>query len=221
MSREQRRPTPIDLGEMAHTLGQAWRAQHGRNPTPTEGLSMMTLLAIENGLGASIVNHNWGNISTTPNDDRGYWLPPWMDDDYIIAHPEQQQQMFHLRSEANAGRQPKAFRAFASHLAGAGAFVELLGKETHQRITQATNANQLWRAVSTPHPVTKKSWCAGCDNEATRKGYERMWAQLSPSFIPAGQSVAKKKGGNGLAVLASVVLIFAPLGAFFIKRKKR
>jgi hypothetical protein len=207
------------LEELALGLGAAARAVLDRPLKPHEGLALMTIAAIETTHGRDIINHNWGNVSTTPGDQRGWWEPPWMSDAAIVGAPDEaaRSRLMRLRKLANEGKVPKAFRAYATHEDGAADFVKTINSESHRRILTAARSGPVavWRAVSKPHPDTGRAYCPDCDNDASKKTYQQVWASLAPSFL--GKSGSGGSVALWIEIGAAILLPAITLGLAFRK----
>lgn len=125
-----RQTTPLALPEMATMLLNAWEASGHPLPTRPAAELLLALLAVENGNGAAILNHNWGNLSSLATSG-SWWRPPWFDPAEFeqLTDPARKERMREIHQRMLEGREPSAFEAHPDHASGALRWVNRL----HQR----------------------------------------------------------------------------------------
>lgn len=172
MQRLPRFATKLTLEEMAKVLVDAFRLEMGRTPTLREAKWLMSIARLENANGRAIIQHNWGNRAHSGSED--YWVPPWADES--LPDSKLSPDELATRVRMNAGKPvPRRFAAYPDHMTGARKFVRLFKSRTHARILEAAQRDDgeaVWRAIWTPHPVTKMKYCVECGTERHRKAYQ-------------------------------------------------
>lgn len=163
--------TPLELADMRRMLRAAYRSRHGADIGKAEPY-LLAMLALENGRGRSIYNHNWGFVTTA----RGPYF-------YI-------------------GDNPRKFRAFDSHKEGAAHWVATLDSDTHRRIVEAAKRDDFgafFRGITTPHPETGMMYCDTCSD--TRPVYESLVREFQGKAKPS-RKTKRKGGGGAIALAA-------------------
>lgn len=128
--------TPIAQSALPGLISEAFAAEN----IPLPGISRMmlaVLVSIETARGASVMNHNLGNITAGPQFPGAVWRPPWFDPAEAQASPRLQR----LHQEMLAGRAPSAFRAYPTREEGARDFARTLKRNFPEVLRAATVAS--------------------------------------------------------------------------------
>jgi hypothetical protein len=222
-----RKMTSLSRPQVVSEILAAFKRRFGRTPTRLEARALYTLMAHETRHGKSIIAHNWGNVSTRQDSGHDWWLPTWLDADYIAAQPEgpRLEQLYKLELAATQGKAPEAFRAYDSHEEGADAWLGLLATDRYTRIVQARGPEELWRAV------WETGYCyeGDCNHDAVRQTYASIWEATGRPETVEGAAIAaataggysgrSKPGGGGLVAMLSAGVVM--LGGAVIWSRKR
>jgi hypothetical protein len=235
MAEVPRRATPLAETELGGRLLEAWRST-GLPLLPRAGLELLlALLFIENGRGRSIIQHNWGNLSSRARETDTYWRPPWFDAAEVaaIADPAKRERMQAIHERMVAGREPKAFEAHPSHEAGARRWI----KRLHERFGGLVDAAATGDALAFAKAYGESGYCASpiCqDEDRFAETFGELAARIRargdiPPDADAGDVVAglppspAPRGGTaGGAATAMVMLAAVGIGgAWWYSRRKR
>lgn len=192
--------TPLTVTEMAVVLEAAYRDVFpGEEPTQSELSWLLGLARNENANGRAIIQYNWGN--RVPGKSRvDYWVPNWANRAIPTAQLSPRDAL--TRTRLDGGKPvPTRFAAYDNHEQGAAQYLKLFKATTHQRIREAAKANDagaFHRAVYTPHPVTKMSYCPDCGGSKVGETY-RALAESSRQFYEhlEDRHDAKKRVASG------------------------
>jgi len=90
----------------------------------------------ETARGASMMNHNWGNITAGKSWPGDFWRPPWFNKTAILALPEltdaqkaHKAKLLGLHQDMLDNKAPQKFRAYPSSLEGLNDYVTRLTRE--------------------------------------------------------------------------------------------
>lgn len=103
---------------------------------------MLAQLLIESGRGASLVQHNAGNLIATDEAAQLFWRPSW----FTLSETSSERDR-RLHAEMLKGLQPRAFRAYSNREQGVQAYVGLL-RRRHPTLLDAATPEayvQAWR----------------------------------------------------------------------------
>lgn len=176
--------TPLTMSEVRGHLAQYVQQ-------PALGY-LMALIHLENAGGASIYNHNWGNI-TTNNPAAGFQFP---------------------------SDQERIFLLNPSHEAGAQSFFRRLNSPTHKRMLEAAQENDFdgfWRGYQTPHPITKMMYCDTCSTTAAKNSMRQLVSQ----YVPKALGKVRKESGGAALVFAGLGLATVAGTAFYLGRRSK
>jgi hypothetical protein len=145
--------TPLTRDATAAALVPAYVRVFGRKPDRNRAELLLAQVWFENANGQSIIDHNIGNLTSTPSLPGNYWRPPWFDRDAVDALPDtdaNKARYLALNTAMEQGRAPSAFRAFDSFDQGFDAWLQFLSAPARAPILTAAssgNANAFARAI--------------------------------------------------------------------------
>lgn len=153
--------TPLTRAASAALFVPAYQAVFGEKPDRDRAELLIALMWLENANGQSIIQHNWGNLSTVARDNVSFWRPPWFDAAEIAALPattpaeqarKKNLEALHQRMLDN--KAPSAFRAFPDHAQGLAAWLGLL--KNRPSILAAASSGD---AVRFAHAIYESKYC--------------------------------------------------------------
>jgi len=197
--------TPLTASETAPAFLSAWaQVFDGAEPSRTEAEWLLALLWNENAKGRAIIQHNWGNLSTTASADRDYWRPPWFDPAVFEAMDEPKRSLYRsIHERMLKGQEPSAFRAFPDHATGARAWVSAL-KRNFQAILKAARKNS---AVAMQDAIFNSRYCTSPGCKTNAESYRRLRAEIrSKGLFAALPDLRSGGGGAGVLLLGAVFL---------------
>ena len=185
--------TPLAPEQTSAALLDAWRRVFGGRPTRSQAEWLLSFLWNENRKGQSIIQHNWGNLSTK-NFNAPYWRPPW----YRLEEIEQMSEprrstMLAIHQRMLEGKEPEAFRAFEDHATGAQIWLERL----RERFPEILTAAQHGSAVALQDAIYGSGYCASplCKSNAAR--YQQLRDEIRAagllSSLSGGKSASKRR----------------------------
>ncbi len=183
-----RTSTPLTEAALAQQIIGAYAAHFGQAPDRETAELLLALIDIENAHGASIIDHNWGNVSTFVKDSIDYWRPPWFDLDAVNALPDgpNKQHLLFEHGEMVANRAPSAFLALPDH-------------ETGARVFLSNVKPSMYEAASSGDPMAfaHAYWSSGyCPDEACKNSgptFAKLQAAIRAAGYFATLAPAKKK----------------------------
>lgn len=199
--------TPLSVATMSKVLLQAHSAVFDEKPTLAEMSWLLGLARHENANGKAIIQRNWGNrvLGKSSGD---YWVPLWADES--IKDSELSERNLNIRLRLQAGKPvPTKFAAYGSHLEGATKYLTLFRSQTHARVREAArrdDAREFHRAIYTPHPVTRMSYCPDCGSSAIAKQYQKLADDSRQYYDHLEEVHGPKKTLAGSSPLASAGL---------------
>ena len=201
--KQTRVSTPITMGAMLPILRSAFRKKTGSEMAAAEPY-LLAMLALENGNGSAISNHNWGNVSR--------WKP---EQDYFFI-----------------GKNPREFRSLASHEQGAENFVSTLFTPTNVRIVEAAlddDFEGFFEGIHSLNSDTRKAYNHLTDYDkldSALKAYASLVSRfknepLDDVFISSPQRGKIKPTRKNSSNAGPTLLVIALLGAsfFYVKSK--
>lgn len=190
MAELPRTPTPATMPQIRAALRRSMPEISERT------LDYLTAhVAIENGNGRAIVQHNVGNLIATRLESQDYWRPTW----FAEPGPDASPTIRRLHAEMLEGRQPSAFRAFGSLEEGLAHFVELVRRERYRPLLEATTPEAY---VAAWHST---GYTPDLDEPSTLRTFRQLIPdELGPAPIGPGGSALPLLVGVGF--LAAVVL---------------
>jgi len=144
---------PLTRDATAAALVPAYVRVFGEKPDRNRAELLLAQVWLENANGASIIDRNIGNLSTSPSSGGDFWRPPWFDREAVEALPDTDQnkaRYLELNDRMEQGRAPSAFRAFDSFDQGFDAWLRLLatpGKAPILAAASSGDANAFARAI--------------------------------------------------------------------------
>ena len=145
--------TPLTRDATAAAFVPAYVRVFGAEPDRDRAELLLAQVWFENDNGQAIIDHNIGNLTTSPSSGGNYWRPPWFDRAAVDALPNDDKNKARyllLNDRMERGQAPSAFRAFDSFDQGFDAWLRLLGSPSKQAILSAAssgNANTFARAI--------------------------------------------------------------------------
>lgn len=209
---------------MATILLDVWPSTGLPLPSQRAAELLLALLWVENARGRSIMNHNWGNLSSLGREGTTFWRPPWfrLEDVERIEDPAERERMGRIHQEMLDHRAPSAFEAHSDHFAGAKRWIERL----HEKFPTLLEAAATGDAAQFAEQYGASNYCTSpvCQDvprfartfgdladDAHRKGY---LAGLAPAEAPASAA-------GGSAALVAVVALGAGAAAWYLLGRKR
>lgn len=165
--------TPLTQSETAQIFLPAFQSVFGRDPSFEEGSLLLALLWNENARGRSIIQYNWGNLSSSGHADATFWRPPW----YFEPGT--------LHDRMLAGGAPSAFRAFPSHEAGAHAWLDLLNEPRYSNVIEAAQSGDSEKFAQ----AVAQKYCADPECKLLGPTYEQLASEAAPYLL----NLQKKK----------------------------
>lgn len=210
--------TPLAASDTAPAFVSAWGDVLGGKPSRREAEWLLALLWNENARGKAIVQHNWGNLSTSGTSGN-FWRPPWFDAEKIAAMPEGSKRAMYerLHERMLQGKAPSAFRAFPSHEVGARAWLSAL-KRTFPRILRAAKKNS---AVAMQDAIFESNYCTspGCRTNAA--SYRSLRNEIRSRGLFAGlRSSSSGGGGGGFVVLFGAAALLGGVYAWTARKTR-
>lgn len=108
-----RTPTPVSLDQARSLLRTALDAR-GTVVSPDAANVILAHIALENGNGERVIQHNFGNLIATQEWAGDFWRPPWFGD----PTPETPPELRRKHELMLQGKAPGAFRAYANAAEG-------------------------------------------------------------------------------------------------------
>lgn len=196
--------TPLASTETAPAFIRAWATEFGTTPSRIEAEWLLALLWNENARGRAIIQHNWGNLSTQPSENRSYWRPPWFDRAKIEAMPEpRRSQMLRIHERMLAGEEPQAFRAWPDHETGARQWLKSL-RNTFPRILKAAKKNS---AVALQDAVFESNYCVSPACKTIAPSYRSLRNEIRREGLFANLRSSSSSSGGGVLLLGAIVLV--------------
>lgn len=132
-----RKATPVAAGDVVRLLPAAFAAA-GHALNREAAWLFLGLVFLENKRGASLFNHNWGNLAAGASWKGDVWRPEWYRQSDIDALPpgdrKTRLQDLHNRMGVDV---PSGFRAYPTSEAGLKAFASLFKVERYQGLMAA------------------------------------------------------------------------------------
>lgn len=205
-----RTPTPLSESDLAQQIVSGYASKFGQPPDRETAELLLALIDLENAHGQSIIQFNWGNVSTFVKDSVDYWRPPWFDLDAVNALPDSANKT-HLifeHGEMIANRAPSAFLALPSHADGVRVFL-------------ANVKPSMYDAASSGDPLAFANayWSSGyCPDEACKNSgptFQKLQASIRAagyfnSLAPAKKKAAPSQPGPVLGVSPAPVAELLP-----------
>jgi hypothetical protein len=183
-----RTPTPLSEAALAQQIVSAYQTHFGHAPDRETAELLLALIDIENAHGNSIIQFNWGNISTFVKDSIDYWRPPWFDLDAVNALPDgpNKSHLLFEHAEMAAHRAPVAFLAFNDHDTGARVFLSNVKPSMYDAA-----------ATGDPMAFALAYWSSGyCPDEACKNSgptFQKLQASIRAAGYFNALAPAKKK----------------------------
>lgn len=183
-----RTPTPLTEAALAQQVVNAYSTHFGHAPDRETAELLLALIDLENAHGGSIIQFNWGNISTFPKDSVNYWRPPWFDIDSVNALPAgpNKDHLLFEHGEMVAHRAPEAFLALANHDEGARVFLSNVKPSMYDAA-----------ATGDPMAFALAYWSSGyCPDEACKNSgptFQKLQAAIRAAGYFSSLAPAKKK----------------------------
>lgn len=170
-------PTPLTRAETAANFLPAYVEVFGASPDRNRAELLLALIWIENRNGQSIIDYNWGNLSTVAGSGVAFWRPPWFELDQVEAMPDgpNKARLLDLHARMVAGKAPSAFRVFDSHDAGARAWLQRLAKADMAPVLEAASSGD---AVRFARAIFDTRYCPDPECRAAGASYARARDQV-------------------------------------------
>ncbi len=170
-------PTPLTRDATAQMFLPAYAAVFGELPDRNRAEMLLALVWLENANGQSIIQFNWGNLSTKASDGVAYWRPTWFDLAKVEAMEDGPKKarllMLHQRMLNNAA--PSAFRAFADHQSGVRAWLSLLKQPRMAPVLQAASSGD---PVKFAHAIFSSKYCPDPECRDAGASYGKLRDQI-------------------------------------------
>jgi len=183
-----RTATPLSESALAQQIVSAYTTHFGQAPDRETAELLLALIDLENAHGGSIIQFNWGNVSTFPKDSVDYWRPPWFDLDAVNALPDgpNKSHLLFEHAEMAANRAPSAFLALPNHDAGARVFLSNVKPSMYDAA-----------ASGDPMAFAHAYWSSGyCPDEACKNSgptFAKLQAAIRAAAYFNSLAPAKKK----------------------------
>lgn len=201
--------TPLGAAEQVPIFLDAWASVFGDQPARSQAEWLLGgLLWNENAKGRAIIQHNWGNLSSTGKSG-DFWRPPWFDQAKIDQmEGARQRRMQRLHDRMVRGEEPSAFRAWPDHATGARVWLSRL-RDTFPGILRAAKRNSA-RALA--KAVFRSRYCVSpaCDSAANVEQRRLLRDEVRRAGLFATLASSGSRGGGvvvlvGLAALTGAV----------------
>lgn len=194
-------PTYLPPAQLAARLAAAWKAETGSALARNVAELLLAQVLIETDWSRAMWRFNWGNITAGSAWTGDVWRPSW----YELT-PSSTARDRELNAKMLQGQAPKAFRAYASHDAGARGYVRfLLGKRFAPMLAAAATGSPTAFAAA----VRSTRYCPDC-TEA--KGFSRSIANLQDQIRTAGWfnelPSSGSKVGDAAGALIGIALLW-------------
>jgi len=152
-------PTPLSSDATARQLVKAYEQLFGRRPTRPLAELLLAQIWVENSRGASIIQHNWGNLTPGSTWKGPIWRPPWYD-----PPPDASPRILRLHGLMLEGKEPSAFRAYPDHDAGAAAYLRVVHGERYRPLLAAGERGDV---VAFAEAIRDTGYCPRCEPRST------------------------------------------------------
>lgn len=171
-------PTPLNRDNTAARFLNAYQDAFGELPDRNRAELLLAMVWLENANGQSIIQHNWGNLSTVPSAGGDFWRPPWFDLDQVQAMEDgaKKSRLLNVHQRMLDGKAPEAFRAFESHELGARAWLKLLQQERMRPILDAASSGDATRFA---HAIFSTGYCPDPECKAAGPSYAKLRDQIN------------------------------------------
>jgi len=182
--------TPLGREELAPILRPVFKDETGEDMGNAEPY-LIAMLALENGWGSKIRQHNWGNVIRSGEEQDYYQV----------------------------GSNPRKFRVLPSHDEGARYFVRTLLSPTNKRIVeaaQADNFDAFFNGIHNISPVTDMAYnhLTGTKRAQALKAYKDIVSKLRGAPVVSNIPISSSSGG-GAALIAGIG------GAFYASKQPK
>jgi hypothetical protein len=165
---------------------------------------LLAFLWNENARGRAIIQHNWGNLSSSGKSG-DFWRPPWFDLEKVEQMDEPKRSLYRgIHERMLKGQEPSAFRAFPSHEIGAIVWLERL-RDRFPTILTASRQNS---AVAMQDAIYQSGYCASPACKTNARSYKSLREDVRAMglFDELGAS-SNGKGGAGVLLLGAVAVV--------------
>lgn len=173
-------PTPLTRDATAQAVRAAFVRVFGGLPDRNTAELLLAQLWMENANGQSIIQRNFGNLSSSGTSG-DYWRPPWFDRAAVEARPESdpnRARYLNLNDRMHRGEAPKAFQAFPTFDAGADAWLRLLSSARMRPILEAASSGN---PVSFARAIFETGYCPDPECRTAAPQYARLQQQIRNS----------------------------------------
>lgn len=197
--------TPLAPSETAPAFLTAWGQVFGGSlPSRSQAEWLLALLWNENARGNAIIQHNWGNLSSSGRSG-DFWRPPWFDLAKVEQMSEPKRSLYRsIHERMLKGQEPSAFQANSNHNIGAIVWVQEL-RDRFPSILEASLQNS---AVAMQDAIFHSHYCTSPSCETNAPSYQSLRDDIHAmglfDELPAGSSSggsSRGKGGGGGVVL--------------------
>ncbi len=170
--------TPLTRDATAAALVPAYVRVFGVKPDRNRAELLLAQVWLENANGASIIDRNIGNLTTSPSSGGDYWRPPWFDRDAVEALPDgdkNKARYLDLNTRMEAGQAPSAFRAFDTFDQGFDAWLRFLGSPSKAPILAAASSGD---ANAFAKAIFDTGYCSSDECRSAGPSYARLRDQI-------------------------------------------
>lgn len=194
--------TPLSSAETAPAFLSAWANVFGGKPSITEAEWLLAFLWNENAKGKAIVQHNWGNLSSS-GQSGDFWRAPWFDRAKVEAMDEPRRTLYlNIHERMLRGEEPSAFRAFPDHATGARTWLQRL-RDRFPSILRAAKADS---AVAMQDAIFDSGYCASPKCETNAASYANLRNEVHAQGLFRGLGPPRKVRRRGSALVAALYL---------------
>lgn len=193
MSEVPAQRTPLTRDATAAALVPAYVRAFGVEPDRNRAELLLAQVWLENNNGQSIIDHNIGNVTTSPSSGADFWRPPWFDRAGVDALPDtdpNKARYLMLNTRMMAGAAPSAFRAFDSFDQGFDAWLRLLGSASKQAILSAASSGD---AEAFARAIFTTGYCPDPECKTAGPSYAKLRDQIRAASYFDGLEQQKKK----------------------------
>lgn len=210
--------TPLAPSETAPAFVDAWGEVLGGEPSRREAEWLLAFMWNENARGKAIVQHNWGNLSSSGKSG-DFWRPPWFDLERVEQMSEPKRSMYRrIHERMLRGEEPSAFQAFPDHATGAAAWLRLLKRLKGGVILRAAKKNS---GVAMQDAIFKSGYCASPACATNAASYRSLRNDIRAQGLFAGlRSSSSGGGGGGFVVLFGAAALLGGLYAWTARKTK-